>query len=304
MPHLLILNPQAGPKTAVGDELRDAARRLRAEVYVPEGKADLDHRVEQFAKRDGTRVIAAGGDGTVNHVLNAVMAGARNLELGIVPVGTANDLARCLDLNRDDHLAALEFALAAEAIPIDVVHIEGAGGFYFSNVGWGGFGMEEGETAELESKEKWGPFAYWMRAAASISDAATMDLSLTLDGVGVELCGHGLAIGNGRYLGGFPIVPEALLDDGLVEVAAVRAQGSLEMLGAAVNTLLGRQERDEKIFHARAQSIRIESSRPLRLKFDGEPLEGDHFELKVLPRSLRVVANGRGTCVQGNGQSA
>jgi diacylglycerol kinase family enzyme len=190
-------------------------------------------------------------------------------------------------------ISPLDFALT-ESRTIDVCHRRAAG-FYFGNAGWA---ARHGgrRTAEPEAKKS-GDRSPLMRAAAKVSDAAILDLTLTLDGVDVQLAAHGLAIANGRYLGGFPVVPDAILDDGLLDIAAVRAQGSMEMLSAAVSTLLDRQKSDEKIFNARARNVQVRSTTPLRLKFDGEPLESESFDLAVLPRAIHVVGGTEDACL-------
>lgn len=238
------------------------------------------------------RIIVMGGDGTINEVLNGIAPDFEGVELAIVPAGTANDFARSIGMPADDHVDALEQALCRESYPVDVVRATTDDGrvTYFINVAAGGYGGEVSEAAARAGKGELGAAAYWLAGASKLVDLPSYQATLVIDHHRLEAPIYGLAIANARYVaGGIPIAPDAMLDDGFVEVVLVAEQSFADVLGAGADILLRRQHESDRVTMLRGRSVRVEAIPDLVFNEDGELRGRIKGVFEVLPRALRVV---------------
>src|SRR5688572_4830777 len=220
----LILNGNS----AGDDDLREAVSRMRTQGIA------LDVRVTWEAG-DGARyvaeaildgvetIIAAGGDGTLSEVAASM---ARRDEaaddlptLGMVPLGTANDFASAASLPAKP-LAALELLSTSPAVPIDLLRIEGDDGEHWCmNVASGGFGTQVTVEADDGLKKVLGGFAYLLTGMFKLGTIEPIQVRVEGPGFKWEGAMIALGIGNGRQAGGGHVLcPDALLDDGQLDV--------------------------------------------------------------------------------------
>ena len=146
-------------KSCMRPEVKQAIRELDESdidlaVRIPWRRRDMKLFIDQAIKDGVTRIIAGGGDGTLNDVVNCLMKKKRaaKVSLGVFPLGTANDFARGAGVPRDDLPAALRLAATGAATPIDIGE---ANGRCFINVASGGFGAEITATTRRISKRPW-----------------------------------------------------------------------------------------------------------------------------------------------------
>ncbi|HYG62222.1 MAG TPA: diacylglycerol kinase family protein, partial [Thermoanaerobaculia bacterium] len=236
----IIVNPNAG-------SVEDMAELQRRLLRLPEtGVRFTDHEghaeeIARAAVRDGVeRVVAAGGDGTLNEVVNGLAEGFGRVRLGLLPLGTGNDFARSINVPAD-----LEGALAVleegRAKPLDVAVVTFAGRTrYFINMAAGGFGGEVSEKA-AEAKERWGPLAYMRAALGALGEIQGFETTLTLNNAEtLDLDTYNVVLSNGRYVAaGIPAAPQAVLDDGLLEVMIVPATTVPQIAMLVPTVLLG-----------------------------------------------------------------
>lgn len=235
-------------------------------------------------------MVAVGGDGTLNAVVNAVQKidAGRDVEIGLVPMGTANDFARSCGLPMDDRDAALIHALTAEARPTDLGRVNGR---HFINVASGGFGAMVTATTPSDLKEALGGFAYTLHGFSRLSELRPQACRVALDGGGVRAVSLTFAaIGNGRYAGGgFDVAPEANMDDGVLDLSIV----SHEWQGAPgflVREFFDPTNPDnEAILYRTFETLVLETDNAFYLNLDGEPMVGRRFDISVLPAAVRVV---------------
>jgi lipid kinase YegS len=290
----LILNGKAAGDAGI----RDAVSRVR----------DLGHPVEvrvTWEAGDGARfaaeacgqgvavVVAGGGDGTVNEVVNGVLRTEENpaVAVAVVPLGTANDFATGCGIPRDP-FDALALAATGAAVAIDVGT---ANGGYFVNVASGGFGARITATTPPELKRRFGSAAYALMGFRSLLQQpraertrfVVPDSSVT----GTFLLG---AIGNGRQAGGgFQVAPKALLDDGLLDILLVRDVG-IDEVDLVIGELLDPTAEDNRYtIYRREPWLEVcgpEDGRGF-LNLDGEPFAGSSSCIRfgVLHRRLRFV---------------
>ncbi|MGH3085955.1 MAG: diacylglycerol/lipid kinase family protein, partial [Rubrobacteraceae bacterium] len=240
-------------------------------------------------------LIVAGGDGTINEVVNGLgQAGfPENVTLGLLPAGTGNDLAATLAIPVDPDEA--EKVLRQDRVRLlDAARVRstGIGEKFFINVATGGLGAEISDSAEAETKKRWGKLAYLRSSLEAARNYDPKEVVLTLDGEEHRLDAVNLAIGNCRYAGGGWLAsPRANPEDGLLDLVVVENVGLKEALDIAP-TVLGDSDYLEKegVFFARAKEIKVESE-PGSLEFtvDGEVIGDEPAEFTVVPKAIKVI---------------
>lgn len=246
-------------------------------------------------------VLAVGGDGTVRAVAE-ILAGT-DVVLGIVPQGTGNLLARNLELPLEDIPAAL--ARISDGVPraIDLgwVELDGEEHAFAVMVG---FGIDAQMLVETDDdlKDRAGWLAYVEAMGRALAGTEMTSITLTLDDDDPqEIEGHTLLIGNcGMVQGGIRLLPDATLDDGLLDLLLISADGALQWLDTVrtvvwdngirrLFTLEPETVSTESTRHLTAERIRVELARPQAFEVDGEELgEVSVFSVRVQPAALRV----------------
>src|SRR5438445_735810 len=208
----IILNPIAGAVKNI-DTFQDRLRGLKAERFcVSKQPGDAEKFASEAA--DFEMIVPAGGDGTLNEVVNGIAQGGCNAALGVLPLGTGNDFARTLGLpNNLD--TAIEQIMAGKTRAIDLVRVTSDRIRYFVNVSSGGFSGVVDEKLTPEMKRAWGPLAYLRSAAAAFSELRGYTTKVALDEAeAFELDLYNVVVVNGRYVaGGILVAREWVLRD-------------------------------------------------------------------------------------------
>lgn len=246
-------------------------------------------------------VVAVGGDGTVRAVTEA-LAGT-GVHLGIVPQGTGNLLARNLEVPLDDIPAALARVRDGEPRVIDLgwVELDGQERAFAVMVG---FGVDAQMLVETDDdlKDRAGWLAYVEAMGRALAGTEMTDITLTLDDdEAVEVRGHTMLIGNcGMVQGGIRLLPDAVLDDGLLDLLLVSSDGALQWLDTVrsvvwdngIRRMFVRETEavsTESTTHVAAQRIAVELASPQMFEVDGEELgEVSAFAVRVQPGALTV----------------
>ena len=286
-------------KQAGNEALREQVARLRSEGFEVGVRVTWEPgdgaRFADEAVADGVDlVLSAGGDGTLNEIAGALAARDQAAELlpalAVLPLGTANDFATAAAVP-----STLEDAIAhAQSAPlrlVDLVRVECDGRVaWFVNVATGGFGTEVTTETPEELKRTFGRVAYLMTGIARFSSLRSASGRFHGDGFAWEGEFLTLGIGNARLAGGgHALCPDALLDDGLVDVAILPApeEGALaEVLGTLFRD--GRAGLENAAIRARVPELWVSADHGMTLNLDGEPIQGSEFHIQVVPRRLRM----------------
>ena len=287
-PDLRILLGETQERTSFEKHVRQSG--IDVDVYIPWSRKDLRRFVRQGIKDGAQRIVAGGGDGTLNAVVNAMIWGdARpKASLGILPLGTANDFARGAGIDAKDLMGALELACTGSPTKIDVGRMNDQ---YFINVASAGFGAEVTATTPQDMKKLLGGMAYSIMGFVKAFQFEPYEGRLILpDGVVKEGSMLIMAVGNSRFAGGgYEVAPQASVTDGLLDVAVVSGlrpdnlSRMVEELRDPVNP------RNEHLLYRQLSTFTIETGKPLHVNLDGEPIKGTHFEFQCCPEALSVV---------------
>ena len=291
----LILNGKSAGDDAVREAvqaLRDAGLALDVRVTWEGGDAER-YVAEAIADGVGT-IIAGGGDGTLSEVVTTLAHRGEAADalpvLGLLPLGTANDFATAAGICVAPDVA-LRLVRDAPAAAIDLLKLQANGDTHWvANLASGGFGTEV-TTETHEGLKKWlGGLAYVLTGLSRLGRIEP--LRARLHGPDFEWEGEfiALGIGNGRQAGGGQaLCPDALIDDGLLDVTIVPPlEGELLATFGTAMTEGKVAALDDVAVRRQLQWIEIDAADALTLNLDGEPVEAGHFRIDCVPRRLRM----------------
>ncbi len=252
------------------------------------------------AVADGYRtVVAVGGDGTVNEVVNGLIVEGEQpyidpaVTLGIIPGGTGSDLSRTVGISHQ-HERACRQLLNDETRLIDVGVVEYLEGGqnrrrYFTNVAGLGFDGEVVERLDGNPKVVGGTIPYLKEALLTLVTYENKEVKAQFDDVTWCQSATSILVCNGRYFaGGMFVSPHSLPDDGFFEVVTLRNLGRLEFLVNLLRVYNGTHLTHPKVDVYRAREIRVESRQRMLIQADGELIGPAPVTFRVLPRILRV----------------
>lgn len=282
---LLVVNPISGAidKAELIEEVKRGAVQIDASliIFSTSGKNDKENLEKLILEKDPSRIIAAGGDGTIKLVAEAL--GSKNIPVGIIPAGSANGLSYNL------HLPATlkeqtEIALGDHFLELDMIDINNECCLHISDFGINAELIQKYETSNVRGK-----LGYLLQSIPTLVNSEyPFDFTITANNRTIKTSGILLAIANARSYGtGATINPHGKLNDGYFEILIFKNFDVFEILKSLRNEVEFDPAFVETIVTKEA-TIRCDS--PVALQVDGEYL-GNHKLAKVsmLPQKLRVA---------------
>jgi YegS/Rv2252/BmrU family lipid kinase len=295
-----IVNPRsAGGRTGRSWPalLRKLPRNL--EVRMTTGPGEATHLTRHALREGFDRILAVGGDGTVNEVVNGFFdldaPVNPHASLAVIPLGTGGDFRRSLGIENLE--TAIDILIDGQAAPIDIgrlryrAHSGEMKVRYFANVVSFGMGGQVAERAKNILSRVSGKAAFMYATGEVFLRYSPKMVEIRLDGepAGVRFGILNIAIGNGRYHGGgMHVCPRAKLDDGLLEVTVIEALGMLELMLDMKFLYSDNLYVHPKTRHFQARTVAAEAAVPVSIEVDGEPLGTLPVEISLLPRAIPV----------------
>jgi YegS/Rv2252/BmrU family lipid kinase len=290
----VIFNP-----TARGDKARHFRRHLdefAAGVALKPTTAPGDAcRLAAEAVRDGfDTLVAAGGDGTLNEVLNGLADapdGFARARLAVLPLGTVNVFARELGLPLNVR-AAWQTILNGVERTIDAPFVEqaattGTSRRYFAQMAGAGLDARAISLVDWQMKKRISQFAYVLAGLKAMREPHP---PITVEANGQTVTGELALVGNGRFYGGsLPVFPRAQLDDGLLDLCVFPRVGWGLILRYAFGYLTGRPLVPRDVRELRVPRARLTAAVRVPFEVEGDLCSALPVELGLLPRALRVV---------------
>jgi len=295
-PLRLFLNPTAGRGRAGRRQQRIIelleGSDTELELHMSRAVGDLEELVRQEVDDGATRVIVAGGDGSIHEAVNGIMRSVNTAALGVIPTGTGNDFAKAcaipLDWEHATRLLADRLSVNQYAKMIDIGTMNGR---FFAN--GAGIGFDARVTRIARGyRLPMGDFVYLLAIFRAMLDGLTTP---RLEVTATELSWSGPAtlasISNGPWIGGmFHIAPMAKNDDGKLELMVADPVSRRRILSLLPRLMAGDHMAETEIRHKSITRLTVTASEPVDSHLDGEvqPLQ-EHFEFDVLPGALRLL---------------
>lgn len=285
----LLTNPTSG-RGAGARTAAIALPRLQEagfHVHLLEGRDGCEARdlARKAVEDDGVEsLVVVGGDGMV-HLVTQVLAGKRT-NLGVIPAGTGNDVARYVGIPRNDPQAAADVVVGSHVRTIDLGRV---GGTYFATVLASGFDSKVNERAD---SMRWprGRMRYNLAAVAVLRDFQPLPYTLHLDGVERRLEAMLVAVGNGpSFGGGLRIAHGAEIDDGMLDVVIIKPMNRTELLRTYPKLYTGRHVTRPQYERHRVRSVTLAAPDVIAYA-DGERIGALPLTIEVAPDALRVLA--------------
>ena len=288
---VVVANPTAGRGRAATSIGRVAAR-LHAlgvdhRIRVAESAEDLE-RLARAAAEEGVEIVAVlGGDGSAGAAANGVV-GTR-AALAILPAGTGDDFARAIGASKLE--AAAELLVAPDIREVDVLRVTaGAQDRRVINIAGAGFDSEVNEAANAMSMRLGATGTYVAAVLTTLRRFEPARYEIAVDGERIVTEAMLVVVGNGRsYGGGMRVLPDASIDDGLLDVCIVHKLSAPAFLRAFPRVFRGTHVRHPKVTMRRGRRVTVEADRRIQVYGDGERIGSLPAIFEIEPGTLRLV---------------
>jgi YegS/Rv2252/BmrU family lipid kinase len=285
----LLVNPaSAGGKALKAlPAVHEALDRLQAPHRTVTTRS-TEHAAEEAARAatQGETVAALSGDGLLRPLAGALKG--TPAALAVIPCGRGNDLARVLGIPSDPTEAA-ELAVQGPEKLIDVANVDGTPYVGIASLG---FDSDANRIAN-EAKLVRGNAVYLYAALRALAAWKPAAFSVTVDGERHDVSGYSVAVGNSKaYGGGMIVLPEAELDDGMLDVLISKDTSKLNFLRGVFQTFKAAHVDSPNAQFLRGATIEVSSDRPFVIYGDGDPIGTTPATMRVEHRCLRVIVPG------------
>ncbi len=283
---LIILNGQSGSKDH--DRIRETAVQRHYQLVETEYSGHGTELAKGAAAEGRQLIIAAGGDGTVSEVATGIVRAEKNATLGIIPLGTGNDLCRSLAI--DDIEMALQLLESGRHIDMDVGMVSLPGiDRYFFNVSSCGFGGAVDRHLEDTDKASWRKLSYFKSGIAALSELEPFRVDIFSDNESVRADVLNVVVGNGKYAAsGIPVASQARLNDGKLDAVLYMGHGLSDQIFNSRLIIQGEQDRADKILTLRSEKFTMKFSKPISINYDGELHDEEIREISYAIHSQRL----------------
>ena len=287
----MVANPAAGHGKAgrlIG-KVTTALHRLRIghEIRIAESGTDLE-RLARAAAESGARIVAAlGGDGTASLAANGILG--TGAALAALPAGTGDDFAKAIGAGKLD--TAVELLADPKIVDLDVIEVTaGAEKRSFVNIAGAGFDSEVNETANGMTVNLGATGTYIAALLKTLSRYSAAAFTIQVDDERMELDAMLVEVGSGRWTGGgMKVLPNAVMNDGLLDVCIVEALSKPAFLRAFPRVFLGSHATHPKVRMRTGTRVQVEANRRVLVYADGELVGSLPAIFEVRPAALPVV---------------
>lgn len=292
----IIYNPTSG-REAMKNNLVDILNILERAGYETSAYAttpepnSAKNEAERAAKSGFNLIVAAGGDGTINEVVNGIAPLKHRPKLGIIPAGTTNDYARALKIPREDPIGAAKVIAKGQTVKMDIGE---AGKNWFVNIAAGGLLTELTYGVPSQVKSLFGYLAYLVKGAELLPQIKPIKMHLEYDGGTYDGKASMFFLALTNSIGGFEqIVPDASLDDGKFTLIVVKTSNLIEILQLITMVLNGgKHVNDPRILYVKTSKLIAKPvDEKMMINVDGEYGGDAPMTFKNHRQHLEIFAN-------------
>lgn len=294
---LFIINPSSGRQN-FKDKIKDIAGRLvldqicnTIDVFYTKKQDDALNRAAVLKLGEYDFVVAVGGDGTLNEVINGVVISGSTTPVAVISAGTVNDFANYLKLPQ----TAPEFCEMIRDFQLKDVDVGKVNEKYFINVVAAGLLSDTGFKVSKDKKAVMGKLAYYLEGAADLPKqfGKTWKMRFTTEEKTLEEEVMLFMVANSQSVGGFhEIAPMASVSDGLFDAVIIKKTDIFQVLPLMLAILQGDHVKHPSIEYIQTKRLRIEnlSAEEINVDYDGEQLmEGFPVDIEIIPKAVRMV---------------
>ena len=286
---LLIYNPKSGSGMFQSNLDKIVAKfQSRGMIVVPlraDGSVSIESFLSGLNEAQYRKIIAAGGDGTINIVVNAMMKNDLHVPLALFPAGTANDFAHYFDIPTDID-GMLSIALEDNYMDADLGKCNDR---YFVNVAAIGPVIDVSQKTDATMKNALGIVAYYLRGLSEVKSLKPVEFTITSPQINFTGDIFFMVVMNGNSAGGFRrLGVQSSINDGLLDVIIFKEMNFMELLPLAINVLQGRHDENKNVIYFQTPSLRIESPADMSTDVDGERGEPLPLDIEIVPRRLKI----------------
>ena len=300
---LIIVNPNAGKRKGEKDWKQISAWFVKYDI--PFKSVFTEHRDHacklaiKYIEAGYKHIVVVGGDGTFNEVVNGIFKQTRydplDIYLGIIPVGTGNDWARMYGIPK-------QYKKAVKLIKKEKTFIQDIGKViyhsdgkpverYFANIaGMGYDAMVAQKTNRQKEQGKGGSFSYFYNIFTSLFSFKHTPYEITVDGNTTKGRIFSVSVGINKYNGGgMKQLPNAVPDDGLLDVTLINSVGKMVVIKHVKDLYDGSFIEMPQVDTYQGKTINIKTTNPIFLEADGESLGHSPFDFDIVPKSLKTI---------------
>ncbi|WP_195262808.1 YegS/Rv2252/BmrU family lipid kinase [Clostridium sp. 1001275B_160808_H3] len=284
-----IYNPYSG-ENLILDQL-DKVIKIHQEAgytivpYRIDKEVDVINAFNDFKENNYYYVLIAGGDGTIDNVVNAMTKCGVSVPIGILPVGTANDFGKFLGMPSDVSKACRQI-LSSEVTAVDLGSINDK---YFVNVASTGLFTDVSQKTDVNLKNTIGKLAYYLKGLEELPNFRKLDIKIKSDEMDYEGKMYFMLVFNGQTAGNFKLATRADATDGQLDVIIFKAIPIIELIPLFVKVLKGEHLDSDNVIYFKTNNLYIESHEDIGTDIDGE--KGPEFPLhiKCIKGGLKIL---------------
>lgn len=262
-----------------------AAGKTIIPVRASHGDA-LERLLENSDIAGYSQIIAAGGDGTINICVNAMMKHNLDIPLTIMPAGTANDFAYYFDLPTEIK-PMIDIALGGKYTYADVGKVNNK---YFVNVAAMGMLVDVSQKTDPNLKNTLGVISYYLKGISEVTNLKPIPVEIESDEYSGKENMYFMLVMNGRSAGGFKrISPQSEVNDGLLDVMLFKEMPLIDFPPMLVSVLQGNHQENKNVIYFKTKKLKISSTQEVSTDVDGEKGETFPLEFSVIPKRLKIT---------------
>ncbi len=285
--YLFVVNPVSGTqedRESILSTVKQSLSNVELSITETTGENDISMVREYLEKEDWKAILAGGGDGTIRMIAKAT--GKTDIPVGIIPMGSANGLAKCLET--ETVAQALEAIKKEKTKHLDILHINNDICLHLSD-----FGFNAGLVKKFEDEDERGMIAYFKSTLKQFREMKPYRFSITINGKTEETTARLLVIANAdKYGTGAIINPVGKIDDGILEIISINPDGFEEMASLSFDLFQGTLDESEYVKIWTAKEAHITNPDGADFQIDGEVMETpEKIDVYCKPNQIRFFSN-------------
>lgn len=283
-----IYNPYSGEQTIVGKLDKVISMHQKKNLTIVPYRINKGESIENALEdidQNYEYILLAGGDGTIDSVVNAIKKKNIDIPIGILPVGTANDFAKLLGLPADIE-KCLDQILELKVKGVDLGKVNDK---YFINVLSTGLFTDVSQKTEEHLKNAIGKLAYYIKGIEELHNFRKIKIKVTTKDKVYDDPSYLMLVFNGRTAGNFNLATEAEFDDGLLDVIIFKAFNIPEIVPIFIRILKGEHLEDSRIEYFKTDKLLIETNEDIVSDIDGEKGPDFPLEVKCIKKAIKVL---------------